>query len=160
MFKNQYWYAIKDGDPRAVALYRRHYSATLTNHGMPIDHCRYGFSGQGESLILLTLDCRALFGWNKSNGRADKQEGVNCFVFRNEGGVLSSDLIREADLLAWQRWGDERHFTYVKPSAIKSTNPGYCFIKAGYRKCGESKGGLVILETVIQGRDAQERERK
>jgi hypothetical protein len=29
---------------------------------------------------------------------------VNCAVFRNEGPVLSSDLILEAEELAWGRW--------------------------------------------------------
>ena len=31
---------------------------------------------------------------------------------------------------------------------IRSTNPGYCFIKAGWRKCGRTKSGKMILEKV------------
>lgn len=139
-----YWFAIKDGDPRAVALMRRHYSHKKTNHYK--DLVRYGFSGQGESLILMTVDCKALFGWCKQKQRDDGQQGVNCFVFRNEGSVLSSELIKEACELAWQRWHGERLFTYVNSKKIKSDNPGYCFKVAGWNYCGKSKGGLDILE--------------
>jgi hypothetical protein len=27
-----------------------------------------------------------------------------------------------------------------------SCNPGFCFIKAGWARCGETKRGLIILE--------------
>ena len=67
-------------------------------------------------------------------------------VFRNEGPLLSSDLIREACGIAWERWPGERLFTHVNPSKVQSTNPGYCFLRAGWRRCGKTKGGLVILE--------------
>lgn len=40
-----------------------------------------------------------------------------------------------------------RLFTYVEPGKIRSTNPGYCFKKAGWRACGRNKTGkLVLLE--------------
>ena len=61
-------------------------------------------------------------------------------------------VIREADALADERWPQEaRHYTYVAPQRVRSTNPGYCFQQAGWRRCGLTKGGhgrdqLVILE--------------
>ncbi|MBU2249133.1 MAG: hypothetical protein KKD77_20470, partial [Gammaproteobacteria bacterium] len=131
------WYPVRDGDPRAVALYRRHYSC----RDPKVDLCRYGFSGKGESMVLLTLDCLALFCW-----RLVKGEGVNCSVFHNESSLLSSELVKEADELAYVRWPGERHYTYVNSKKIRSTNPGACFMFAGWRKCGVSKGGLIILE--------------
>lgn len=69
-------------------------------------------------------------------------------MFRNEGAGLSSDLIREADELAWQRWQNTpRHFTYVDPGKVrKKRDPGQCFLKAGWRTCGYSARGLLILE--------------
>jgi len=136
------WIEIKDGDPRAVAIYRRHYSCKNKKG----DLVRYGFSGQGESMILLTPDCSALFGWRKQSINDDGQAGVNCFVFRNESEILSSDLIKEADDMAWQRWPGERLYTYVNSKKIRSSNPGYCFLMAGWQRCGMSKGGLTILE--------------
>lgn len=44
-----------------------------------------------------------------------------------------------------------RHYTYVAPNRVRSTNPGACFLFAGWRRCGVTKGGhgrdqLVILE--------------
>jgi hypothetical protein len=94
----------------------------------------------------MTPDSRAIFVWRRFIPD-DGQQGVNCAVFRNEGyPVLSSVLIREACELAWQRWPGERLYTYVNPRRIKSTNPGCCFKAAGWKRCGVSKGGLVILE--------------
>lgn len=136
------WVPVRDGDDRARALYRRHYS------------CRHYLDGRnpakivgpGEYLMLLRSPrCDALFAWRRfidSSG----QRGVNCAIFRNEGPELSSTLIREAVALAWQRWPGERLYTYVNPKAIRSTNPGACFRKANWKRCGVSKGGLVILE--------------
>lgn len=99
-------------------------------------------------MVLLTADCSALFVWLRSveGTRLDGQSGVCCVVFRNEGELRSSDLIREADALADQRWPGERHFTYVDPRALRSEVPGYCFRRAGWRRVGESKSGLLLLE--------------
>lgn len=97
-------------------------------------------------MVLLRPAADALFVWRKftsDNG----QEGINCAVFRNEGTERASDLIREADEIADRRWPGERHYTYVNARAIKSTNPGYCFLRAGWRRCGITKWNkLLILE--------------
>lgn len=62
-------------------------------------------------------------------------------------------VVEQADAVADTRWPGERHFTYVNPRAIGSTNPGYCFIKAGWRRCGVTKWNkLVILERQPQPR--------
>ena len=137
------WFGVKDGDPRAVVLFERHYSCRNGKR----NHARYGFSGPGESMILLTQDCKALFGWRKQKVHDDGQEGINCFIFRNEGDELSSQLIKEAVSLALARWGNERLFTYVDSHKIRSANPGACFLKAGWKRLKkQSKRGLTILE--------------
>ena len=144
-----YWLATHRADPRVIALYRRHYS--VKNHRA---NWFCGVTGPGESMVLLTQDCDALFVWRKriaealmANGYTDGQGGIGCSVFRNESPILSSDLIREACALAWQRWPDERLFTYVEDGKVRSSNPGYCFQVAGWRKCGRNKDGrLTILE--------------
>lgn len=139
-------YAI-DGDHAGRELYRRHYSARQYRDGR---RPRL-FVGPGEKLVLVTHDGRALFVWRRFNDDSG-QQGVNCAVFRNEGHALrSSELIREADAVAWDRWPGERLYTYVDPGAIRSSNPGYCFKVAGWRWCGRTKGGhgrpvLDILE--------------
>jgi len=143
----QHWIPVKDCDPRAVALYKRHYSSRKGN----VDWLRYGFSGVGESLILLTVDCRALFGWRRQNLRDDGQTGIECFVFRNMGDLLSSKLILQAEVWAFSKWERQRLFSFVDSKKIQSTNPGYCFLQAGWQKCGHSKGGLLILEKLPNG---------
>lgn len=141
-----YWLGTLDGDPLALRLYGRHYSARQYSDGRN----RALFVGPGEKLVLLGRDGAALFAWRRF-ASDDGQTGVNCAVFRNEGQRLSSALIREADALAWQRWPGERHYTYVDPTRVRSSHPGYCFVMAGWRRCGRTKGGhgrpvLDILE--------------
>ena len=137
------WVGIKDGDPRAVALFNRHYSARRGG-----DRIRYGMSGPGQTMTLLTVQCDALYIWlNNQVERYDGQVGLNCTIFRNEGPVLSSELILEAEELAWQRWPGIRLFTYVWDSKVESGNPGYCFKMAGWKTCGRNADGrLTILE--------------
>ncbi|WP_286004045.1 hypothetical protein [Geitlerinema calcuttense] len=108
--------------------------------------------------MLRTLEADALFVWRKyiddgiDERTGERQQGVNCAVFRNENSseYLSSDLIREADAVADLAWPGERHYTYVNEKAVRSKNAGWCFICAGWRKCGYTKGGLLILEKVSE----------
>ena len=60
--------------------------------------------------------------------------------------MLYRKAYEQAVEIAWRRWPGERLFTYVNGGKIRSTNPGYCFLMAGWRKCGISKVGLTILE--------------
>ena len=140
------WIGVHDGDARAVALYERHYSARI-NVSTRIRR-QHGIVGPGQSMILITVDATALFGWQYNTvERYDRQQGVNCFVFRNESSIVSSELILEAEELAWGRWPRMRLFTYVWDKKIKSVNPGYCFKVAGWKTCGRNADGrLTILE--------------
>jgi hypothetical protein len=139
------WLAVKRTDPRAFGLYRRHYSAEKNFRYRRVGNTNV--AGSGSTLVLLSQCCRALFVWIKNTvERLDHQSGVNCAVFRNEGAGLSSDLIREADDLAWRKWPGERHFTYVDADKVQSRNPGYCFLAAGWQRCGFSAAGLLLLE--------------
>lgn len=137
------WIVARDGDATARTLFRRHYSYRPYADGR--DPAL--FVGPGEKLVLLTPDARALFVWRRFRC-ADGQDGVNCAVFRNEdSGQRSSDLIAAADALADARWPGERHYTFVNPRQIQSSNPGWCFICAGWRRCGITKWNrLLILE--------------
>lgn len=45
-----------------------------------------------------------------------------------------------------KKWPGERFYTYVNPKKVKSTNPGYCFMAAGWKKCGMTGKGLLIFE--------------
>lgn len=136
-----HWYLTKDGDESCLAMYERHYSAYRYKDG----RTRKLFAGPGEKVVLRTRNADALFVWRRFID-ASGQAGINCAVFRNESGIRSSDLIRQADFIADFIWPRRRHYTYVSPKHIRGTNPGFCFIAAGWRKCGSTKGGLQILE--------------
>lgn len=140
------WLSVRRNDPRAFAFYRRHYSAE--KQMKPFRARDTNFMGPGECLVMLTKCSRAVFAWQYNTvPRYDGQVGVCCTIFRNEGAGLSSELIREADQLADQRWPEQpRHFTYVDDRKVRSTNPGYCFLMAGWRRAGRSKSGLSLLE--------------
>ena len=139
----KYWIPIKDGDARARGLYHHHYSRYVYADGRnPMK-----IIGPGEYMCLLTEDSRALFVWRKFID-ASGQKGINNSIFRNEGDILSSLLIREAVEMAWQRWPGERLYTYIAPKKIRSTNPGYCYLQAGWSKCGMTGKGLIIMELV------------
>ena len=146
-----YWMPCKDGDARAFALMRNHYSFQPYADGRRQDlgnRNRHLFTGPGQKMVLLGADCRALFVWRKFIDRSG-QHGVNCAVFHNESDQLSSELILEAEQLAWQRWPNERLYTYVNPLKISSSNPGYCFKKAGWHRVKhKTTKGLHILEKI------------
>ena len=157
MFDGMYWFAVSKRDPRAVALFSRHYSSR--KNGATIqDWLAAGITAPGESLVLLTPAGDALFVWVRQRYTLDGQTGVNCAVFRNEGTYLSSELIREAEQLAWARWPEERLYTYVDPDQVRSANPGYCFKMAGWTLVRDGSGqpmrtrgrGLLILEKLPQ----------
>lgn len=126
------WVTIKDGDDHARELFDQHYSRYFYADGRKPKL----FVGPGEKMVLTTPDRLALFVWRKFRS-ADDQEGINCAVFSNRGPDLSSDLIRQADVLADIRWPGERHYTYVnsrKTTARRGkTSPvGACFVHAGW----------------------------
>lgn len=134
------WVRVWDGNSTAGAIYDRHYSRNPKSVGDP------RIAGPGEKIVLLTPCARALFVWRKFISK-DQQDGVNCAIFRNEGAGLSSDLILSAMDLAWARWPGARFYTYVNPRRVRSANPGFCFIKAGWRRCGVTKTRrLLVLE--------------
>jgi hypothetical protein len=143
------WVEVKDGNLSGRSMFRRHYSYKPYRDGRNPAL----FVGPGQKMVLVTPDCRALFVWRKFIS-GDGQLGVNCAVFRNENAGLASELIREADRLAWERWPGERHYTYVDAKRVKSGNPGCCFLKAGWRRCGLTKvNKLLIFEILPIGRE-------
>lgn len=135
------WIVAQDAEPELRALYDRHYSARQYADGRKPKQ----FVGPGEHIVLTTPTRDALFVWRKFIDDSG-QEGVNCAIFRNESTRLSSDLIREADAVADFCWPGERHYTYVCAASVASRNPGFCFLCAGWQRCGRTKRGLVILE--------------
>lgn len=138
----EYWHECKDGDDGVREVYDRHYSRYHYADGRKPKL----FVGPGEKCVLTTEAGDAIWCWRKFID-ASGQKGVNNAIFRNEGAILSSLLILDAEKIAWARWPGERLYTYVKPTGIRSTNPGACYKKAGWKVCGQTKHNkLVILE--------------
>lgn len=141
------WEQVRDGNPTGLALFSRHYSRYEYADGR--DPAR--FVGPGERIVLLTPDARALFVWREFDTQDPTAAAgdINCAIFRNEGAGRSSDLILAAMDIAWQKWPGQRLYTYVNPRRVRSANPGYCFLCAGWRRCGVTKRrGLLILEVL------------
>ena len=137
------WWVTKDGDLDCLDLHGRHYSRYEYADGRE----RKLFVGPGDKLVLRTERADACFVWRNFIDDSG-QQGVNCAVFRNESQHLSSALIRQADAIADAVWADRRHYTYVDCEKVKSTNPGFCFIAAGWRRCGMTASGKLILERI------------
>lgn len=151
------WIKIKDGDKDGFEIFSRHYTFRKWRQRDGKNGKRFG--GPGEQIIMMTENKKALWVWRKEIWRRDGQTGICCAVFRNESELLSSELIREAVIIANERWPQERLFTFVDAKKIKSKHPGACFHKAGWRHCGRTKTkGLYILE--FCGEEKKENEKK
>lgn len=142
------WWVTKDGDLDCLELHARHYSRYEYADGRE----RILFVGPGDKLVLRTERADACFVWRRfvddciDQRTGTRQVGVNCAVFRNESQHLSSSLVVAADAITDAVWTDRRHYTYVDSEKVASRNPGYCFIVAGWRRCGVTASGKLILE--------------
>lgn len=141
------WIEVRDGNDTARAIFDRHYSRYFYKDGRKPRL----FVGPGEKMVLVSAEADALCVWRKFISR-DDQVGVNCAIFRREGGERASRQLAAARALAWRRWPGERLYTYVDPRGVTPTfragRPtwGHCFYQDGWKFCGLTKGGLHILE--------------
>lgn len=142
------WIEVIDGNDTARAIFDKHYSRQPYADGRKPKL----IAGPGEKMLLLSSAADALCVWRKEMHRLDGQTGVNCAIFRREGGEPASVQLAAARALAWQRWPGERLFTFVnhrkvKPIMVRS-HPvwGFCFYKDGWSFAGLTKTGLHILE--------------
>lgn len=145
------WIPVLSTDDRLRGLYMRHYSSEkATMRRGPVASNQLRIVGPGETLCLLTLDGLAGWAWRRSQFRQDGEEGVECAMYRNEGtraAAYGSCLVLGAMWYAQQKWPGVRLFTYVDPKRIQSNNPGYCYLRAGWRRYKKaSPGRLIALE--------------
>jgi len=125
------------------------------------------FMPPGETLVLVTKDRDAVWGWWRPHPRSGLKamnglDGWTCSIFRNTGAHLSSRLILDAEieLLEAERRGDtagpcgpDGLLTYVWPRKIHSDNPGWCFQIAGWTRDAwtRSKKRLLRKPYVLAG---------
>lgn len=138
------WMVVPKFTPAAALLADGHYSRRTI--GSP------QFMPPGQTLVLLTGDELAVFGWWRPHPDAGIKalnglDGWTCTIFRNTGPQLSSALIlaAEAELLARYDCGPDGLITYVWDARVRSPNPGYCFKAAGWRVTGRSADGRKTL---------------
>ena len=125
-------------NPSAAVLADRHYSRRKV--GSP------QFMPPGQTIVLILPGANAVFGWWRphptSGIRAmNNLDGWTCTIFRNESGIQSSDLILDAEKVFAEEGydiGPDGLLTYVFDKKIRSSNPGYCFQMAGWKKIGRS----------------------
>lgn len=149
------WQLTTRADWRVSRLADRHYSRQKPGSR------QFSPPGMNLTLFIPTPDEQeAVAAWvwwhphkNSPVGRFDKHDGyVCCSLFRSESDKwLSSSLILAAEQAAIALWPADRMAvdwlgfdTYVEAAKVKSDNPGYCYLKAGYRRDGYSKDGLKL----------------
>ena len=145
LFATGVWQRIDKFYPPACRLADRHYSRRKP--GSP------QFMPPGQTIILLTQDEDALFGWWRPHPSSGLQamnglDGWTCTIFRNESSRLSSEPILAAEEELLERAdsiGPDGLLTYVWDSRIQSRNPGYCFKMAGWKRAGRSADGRKTL---------------
>lgn len=143
------WIPSYQASPCCARLADRHYSrGKRGSRQFCAPGCKIALHIPGEQY---PFQCDALWVWwhpaiTSPVGRYDSYDGWwNCALFRNERPNLyrSSDLINEAIEIANNVWGLPPYGwdTYVAPSKLRGTNPGYCYQVVGWQRDGWSKDG-------------------
>lgn len=143
--QDQPWHLSNRFDTRALPLADRHYNRRKV--GSP------QFVPPGSCLVLLTANADALWvtSWPKAEFVRHAWPGawVNS-LFRNEGCTLSSTLIRAAVAATIAKFGNPPKagmITFVDPTKTRhKRDPGRCYLRAGFKRVGETAGGLVALQ--------------
>lgn len=141
---DMHWMQSNKFDREVRPLADRHYNRRKV--GSP------QFVPPGRSLVLKMPGAFWITSWPFAQFVRHAWPGAwVCSAFRNESsGVLSSELIREA--VAATRWKypdvpDLGMVTFVNADKVRhKRDPGRCFLKAGFRRVGITKGGLIALQ--------------
>lgn len=114
------------------------------------------FVPPGGCLVLLTDDRAALWTTSTPLPQFVKHAWPGAWInslFRYEkhddSQHLASDLIRAAvahTRAEWPNVPDLGMVSFINPRKVESRNPGYCYLKAGFRKVGATKGGLLAFQ--------------
>jgi hypothetical protein len=138
------WLITDKGDQDCRRLADRHYSRQTIG--------ALQFTRNGQNLVFITADLKAVWvTFRPTPGIAKRPDGLDaweCALFRNEGPVKSSLLIREAVLLSCALWGEipqDGFITFIKEAAVATTLKGYCYRRAGWRRVGQAKDGKPMF---------------
>ena len=139
------WIRSNRADPEVVPLADRHYNRQKI--GSP------QFAPPGRCLVLKTafLDAFWITSWPFAQYVKHAWGGAwICSAFRNEGPQLSSTLIRQAVSATLHEYGEAPELgmvTFVNAAKVRrKRDPGRCYLRAGFSRCGMTKGGLIALQ--------------
>lgn len=139
------WLRSWNADPAALALADKHYSRQKIGSSQMMP--------PGRQLVMVTGDEKAVWGTAWPYAQYVNREWADawlCCIFRNEGDVLSSVLIREAVALTRSIYGEpppSGFVTFINQDKVrKKRDWGRCYRKAGFVHCGYTKGGLFALQ--------------
>lgn len=139
------WCRSHRADPDVLPLADRHYNRQKV--GSP------QFCPPGRCLVFKTaaLDAFWVTSWPFAEYVKHAWAGAwVCSAFRNESGHLSSELIRQAVAATLAEYGDAPALgmvTFVDTTKTRrKRDPGRCYLRAGFRNVGRTKGGLVALQ--------------
>lgn len=159
------WELSSSSDPRALEIVDG--TGRFSDHGPHYSRRSPGsktFTGVGQEIVLVRPDAvwavvRQRTPSPRGTGASRGREGATALtryvwrnmIFRNLGNELSSDLIRSATEMTYLEWEkryshlpEERLRTEVDVKKIRSTNPGYCYLMAGWER-GPVKNGKQFL---------------
>lgn len=137
-----HWRETWRADPRAARIADRHYSRKTP--GSP------QFTPPGRVMVLLRDDALWVSSWPYAEYVLHQWAGaILCSLFRNEGPVLSSTLIRDAMAATRWKWPDlppQGMVTFIDAAKVRrKRDPGRCFRRAGFTPVGTTKSGLLAL---------------
>lgn len=139
------WEKSWRADPLARELADRHYNRQKV--GAP------QFVPPGRCVVLRTPEADAFWvtSWPLAQYVKHAWAGAwMCSAFRNESAHLSSELITEAEQATRYIFGEPPplgFITFIDTTKVRSRNPGYCYLKAGWTKLKERTGkGLLVYQ--------------
>jgi hypothetical protein len=132
------WHLSHRADPVARKIADRHYNRQSIGAA--------NFAPPGRCLVLLQPRAFWITSWPFPEYVKHAWAGAwVCSAFRNEGAGLSSELIREAVACTRWRWPEVPALgmiTFVDVGEVRhKRDPGRCYLRAGFRRVGETKGG-------------------
>jgi hypothetical protein len=138
------WSVSHRFDPAAAAIADRHYNRQKP--GTP------QFVPPGRCFVLKTEHSVWVTSWPFAEFVRHAWPGawVNS-CFRREGGDhLASDMIRSAVAATrfhWPEVPDLGLVTFVDAKKVRrKRDPGRCYMRAGFRRVGKTKGGLLAFQ--------------
>jgi hypothetical protein len=132
------------------------YSNGITRRGKTVSVSSDNSSAQGstsscERSKRTVLHC---FAWRRDHFRLDGQKRESAArsseTRANSSQATLSDRLMPSLIICWP---GERHYTFIDAEKVRSTNPGFCFLAAGWKRAGRTKKGLIILERIWRSLD-------